>query len=101
MTEDDFRALVQRARCAVTGPTDRQSLRDAKRARRATIDGYLAALRGLSPRDAAAVLAHSRALSAETAANRAEAKELRELLAALVGADHPPIGDRATERNHL
>ncbi|MEU2205559.1 hypothetical protein AB0P19_14490 [Microbacterium oleivorans] len=86
MTEVDFRALVLRARRAVAEPTARQSLRDAKRDRRATIGGYLGALRRLSPRDEAAVTAHSRALSAETAANRAEARELRELLAALVGA---------------
>lgn len=85
MTQDDFPALVQRARRAVVEPSDRPSLRDAKRARRATIAGYVAALRRLSPRDEAAVLEHSRALSAETAANRAEARELRELLAALVG----------------
>ncbi|WP_405372292.1 MULTISPECIES: hypothetical protein [unclassified Microbacterium] len=89
MTDDDFRTLVQHARRSVAEPTDRQSLRDAKRARRATIDRYRDALRALSPHDEAAVLAHSRALSDETAANRAEARELRELLAALLGV---PIG---------
>lgn len=86
MTDDDFRALVRRARRVVAEPTDRQSLRDAKRARRAAVDGYLGVLRRLSPREEAAVTAHARALAAETAANRAEARELRELLAALIGA---------------
>jgi len=85
MTDDDFRALVQRARRAVAEPSDRQLLRDAKRARRAGLDGYLGARRRLSRRDEAAVRAHASALAAETAANRAEAREMRELLAALVG----------------
>lgn len=85
MTEDDFRALVLRARRVLGEPTARQSLLDAKRDRRAMIDRYRGALRRLSPRDEAAVTAHSRALSDEAAANRAEARELRELLAALVG----------------
>lgn len=86
MTHEAVRALVQRARRIVAEPSDRQSLRDANALRRHALSAYQRALDSMSRRDRDGVKAYVSALRSEAAAQRAEAKELRELLAALIGA---------------
>lgn len=78
--------LVMHARQLVTTP-NRDSLRAAKQQRRRALHEYTRALDEIQPRHRAAVKAYAAALSAEAAASRAEAQELREALAALVGAE--------------
>lgn len=75
--------LVMRARRLVTTP-DRESLRAAKQLRRRAVDDYTRALDEMQPRHYGAVKAYAVTLSAEAAAHRAEAQELRDVLAALV-----------------
>lgn len=77
-------ALIARAR-RVLGTPERDSLRDARQLRRRALSGYKNALDQMRPQQYSAVKAYAAALSAEAAANRAEANELRELLAALIG----------------
>lgn len=84
MTDDEFRSLVQRARDAVLMP-DRESLREAKRARRNGLREYIAACRSLREWQAMAIGTYHQALVAEAAAQRAEARDLRDLLSALIG----------------
>ena len=86
MTEDDFSALVVRARRFVAAPEQRESVRAVKRERRAALDDYVAAMRAMRRRDEAAVKRYQATITAEAAALRTEVRELRELLAALVGA---------------
>lgn len=79
-------ALIERARRVVAMP-ERDSLRDARQLRRRALSGYKNTLDQLRPQQYGAVKAYSAALSAEAAANRAEANELRELLAAILGIE--------------
>ncbi|MGZ0711116.1 hypothetical protein ACWPKO_22585 (plasmid) [Coraliomargarita sp. W4R53] len=72
-------SLLRRIRAILAVP-DRDSLRDAKRRQRWSVDEYKRALDSMSPRNSVAVHKYHAALSAEAAANRAEARELRELL---------------------
>lgn len=76
-------SLVMRARRLVAAP-DRESLRAAMHLRRRSSTEYGRALDEMQPRHHAAVKAYAAALSAEAAAHRAEARELRELLAEIV-----------------
>lgn len=76
--------LIARAHRLITSP-ERDSLRAAKVQRRRTIDDYERALDDMQPRHYAAVKSYAAALSAEAAAQRAEARELREALAAILG----------------
>ncbi|MCA1306359.1 hypothetical protein LC082_05540 [Microbacterium esteraromaticum] len=78
--------LVMRARRLITAP-NRDSLRAAKAQRRHALDDYTRALDEMQPRHHAAVKACAASLSAEAAAHRAEAAELRDVLAGLVGMD--------------
>ncbi|APZ34778.1 hypothetical protein BOH66_11380 [Microbacterium aurum] len=87
MTDDAFRALVDRAHRVVTDP-DRDALRDVKRERRAALGGYIAAMNTVSRGHEAAIKAYMSTFTAEAAAHRAEARELRELLVALVCTVH-------------
>ncbi|MBF0673174.1 MAG: hypothetical protein IR160_11385 [Salinibacterium sp.] len=75
--------LVARAHRLVTTPK-RDSLRTAMRQRRRTAAGYGKALDEMQPRHYGAVKAYAAALSAEAAAQRADAQELREMLAAIL-----------------
>lgn len=75
---------IERARQLVLAP-ERGSLRDARLLRRRALSGYKNALDQLRSQQYSAVKAYAAALSAEAAANRAEANELRQLLAALIG----------------
>lgn len=78
--------LVIRARRLVTTPA-RDSLREAKRVQRAAVDGYTTAMNAISREHAAAIKRYHDALVAESAANRAEARELREVLAEIVDVE--------------
>lgn len=78
--------LVTRGRRLVTDP-DRESLRAAKQQRRRALNEYTRALDEMQPRHYGAVKAYAAALNAEAAAHRAEAQELRNVLAALVGVE--------------
>ena len=77
-------ALVARAHRLVTSP-ERESLRVAMQQRRRHSPGYGRALDEMQPRHYSAVKAYAAALSAEAAAQRADAQELREVLAAILG----------------
>lgn len=76
--------LIARAHRLVTSP-ERESLRDAKAKRRRGLAEYQRALDEMQPRHYGVVKAYHSALSAEAAANRAEAQELRDVLAAILG----------------
>lgn len=76
-------ALIERARRVVATP-ERGSLRDARTQRRHALSGYKTSLDQMRPQHYGAVKAYAAALSAEAAANRAEANELRDLLAAIL-----------------
>ncbi|GAB2837419.1 hypothetical protein ACFQ0P_13945 [Microbacterium insulae] len=77
-------AVVARAHWLVTAP-ERESLRVAKAKRRHGLADYERALDEMQPRHYGVVTAYAAALSAEAAAQRAEAQELREVLAAILG----------------
>lgn len=77
-------ALVERARRIISTP-EGNSLREARAQRRHALSGYKVALDQMRPQHYGAVKAYAAALSAEAAANRAEANELRDLLAAILG----------------
>lgn len=79
-------ALNERARRLVLTP-ERQSLRDARQQRRRALSGYKNALDQTRSPHYGALKEYAAALCAEAAANRAEANELRELLAALVSIE--------------
>ncbi|MGA5644120.1 hypothetical protein ACPCHV_02385 [Microbacterium sp. NPDC088796] len=78
-------ALIERAHRVISTP-ERNSLRDARAQRRHALSGYKNALDQMRPQHYGAVKAYAAALSAEAAANRAEANELRDLLAAILRA---------------
>ena len=71
-------------RALVVSP-DRDALRAAKRARRAAVHEYVNAMRSIAREQAVAIQGYHDALVAEAAANRTEARELREALAAILG----------------
>ncbi|MGY1551585.1 hypothetical protein ACW5CM_07335 [Microbacterium sp. A588] len=77
-------ALVERARRVIATP-ERASLHTARQLRRRALSGYKNTLDQLRPQQYSAVKAYAAALSAEAAANRAEANELRDLLASILG----------------
>lgn len=77
-------ALIARAHGLVT-TRERGSLRAAMQRRRRHAPDYGRALDEMQPRHYAAVKAYAAALSAEAAAQRADAQELREVLAAILG----------------
>lgn len=79
-------SLVARARLLVTA-SGRDSLRAAKQQRRHALHEYRRALDEMPPRHYAAVKAYAVSLSAEAAAHRADAAELRDVLAGLVGIE--------------
>lgn len=83
----DRLALIERARRLVATP-ERENLRAARQQRRRALDEYRRAMREMNPRHVAAMQTYQSAIYAEAAANRAEASELRELLAALVGVSN-------------
>lgn len=74
--------LLQRARVLVE--MKRPSLREAKSRRARAVKAYGQALDQMQPRHEFAVSAYVAALTAEAAANRADARELRELLAEII-----------------
>ena len=76
--------LVARAHRLVTEP-ERESLRAAKAKRRNGLADWERALDEMQPRHYGVVKAYTAAVSAEAAAQRAEAQELREVLAAILG----------------
>lgn len=82
MPDQNPTPLVHRARVLLATP--RTSMRQAKDRRAYSAREYGQALDGMQPRHEAAVRAYVSALGAEAAANRAEARELREVLTALV-----------------
>lgn len=82
-------SLVARARLLVSA-SGRESLRAAKQQRRHALHEYRRALDEMSPRHYAAVKAYAASLSAEAAAHRADAAELRDVLAGLVGIERQP-----------
>lgn len=79
-------SLMARARLLVTA-SGRESLRAAKQQRRHALHEYRRALDEMPPRHYAAVKAYAAALSAEAAAHRAGAAELRDVLAGLIGIE--------------
>lgn len=62
--------------------SSRESLRAAKRQQRAALRAYVSTIDTLTPRQQDAIHAYVRALSAEAAANRADARELAEYITA-------------------
>ena len=77
-------AIIARAHRLIAAP-ERESLRAAKAKRRRSIADYERALDEMQPRHYGPVNSYAAALSAEAAAQRAEAQELREALAAILG----------------
>lgn len=83
MTRELDQAIANAHRL-VTAP-ERESLRAAKAKRRNGLADYERALDEMQPRHYGVVKAYAAALSAEAAAHRADAQELREALAAILG----------------